>query len=160
MIRYVLLLVLIAQSHVALAKDLPDSTALQQSVEQLRAAVGRWEVVTEYLNEDGSVAKAVSGSYEFSWIVPDRVVAGKSEIPELKQTSGILFYINQAKQHIEMAAVGADGRLWIMTGPLGGEERLSQEYQTVEGGTGRLRFTRYNVSPDAFESRMEYTEDG
>ena len=61
---------------------------------------------------------------------------------------------------IEMAAVGADGRLWIMTGPLGGEERLSQEYQTVEGGTGRLRFTRYNVSPDAFESRMEYTEDG
>ena len=47
-----------------------------------------------------------------------------------------------------------------MTGPLGGEERLSQEYPTVGGGEGRLRFTRFNVSPDSFESRMEYTEDG
>ncbi len=47
-----------------------------------------------------------------------------------------------------------------MTGPLGGETRMTQEYGTTGGGTGRLRFTRYNVSADAFESRMEYTDDG
>lgn len=92
--------------------------------------------------------------------MPDRVLTGKSAIPELEQAAGILFYINEAKRHIEMVSVGRDGNLWIMTGPLGGEQRLSQEFQTAAGGAGRLRFTRYNVSRNAFESRMEYTEDG
>ncbi len=90
----------------------------------------------------------------------DRVAAGKNEIPELKQAVGILFYINEKKGQIEMVSVGGDGALWIMTGPRGGEERLSQEYKSAEGGTGRLRFTRFNFAPDAFESRMEYTDDG
>jgi hypothetical protein len=111
------------------------------------------------LNDDGSVAKSVTGTYEFSWVVPDRVVSGKSEIPELKQTAGILFYINETQGLIEMVSVGGDGKLWIMTGPLGGEERLSQEYKTANG-MAQLRFTRFNVAPDAFESRMDYTEDG
>lgn len=134
--------------------------ALRHSVDQLRTSVGRWAVVTEFLNEDRSVAKSVTGTYEFSWVVPDKVVAGRSEIPELKRVAGILFYVNEAKKQIEMVSVGGDGALWIMTGPLGGEERLSQEYKTSGGGSGRLRFTRFNVSNDAFESRMEYTEDG
>ena len=58
-----------------------------------------------------------------------------------------------------MVSVGADGHLWTMTGPLGGEVRLSQEYETADGGTGRLRFTRFNVGQDTFESRMEHTDD-
>ena len=67
--------------------------------------------------------------------------------------------VTPSKRTIGMVSVGADGMLWIMTGPLGGEQRMSQEYTTANG-TGRLRFTRFNVSPDTFESRMEYTEDG
>lgn len=137
-----------------------DSAKLQHSVDQLRTSVGEWDVVTEFLNPDGSVARSVTGTYTFNWIVPDRVVAGKSEIPALGQAAGILFYLREQQGEIEMVSVGADGRLWIMTGPLGGEERLSREYRTAAGGTGRLRFTRFNVSADRFESRMEYTEDG
>jgi hypothetical protein len=46
-----------------------------------------------------------------------------------------------------------------MTGPLGGDQRTSQEFATADGRS-RLRFTRYNASPTKFESKMEYTEDG
>lgn len=160
MFRYLLAAALAGLCPPALAGAQDQPEALQRSVEQLRTVVGRWDVVTEFLNEDGSVARSVTGTYEFTWIVPDRVVAGRSEQPELKQAAGLLFYVNEAERKIEMVSVGGDGKLWIMTGPLGEEERLSQEFPTAGGGVGRLRFTRFNVSPDSFESRMEYTEDG
>lgn len=134
--------------------------AMERSVAQLRQAAGRWEVVTEFLDEDGNVSRSVSGSYEFRWVVPDRVLSGHSEIPELRQRVGLLFYIDEADRELEMVSVGADGKLWIMTGPLGGEERYSQEFETEDGSTAQLRFTRFNVGDDAFESRMDYTEDG
>ena len=137
-----------------------DKPALQRSVEQLRQSIGRWDVVTEFLNDDGSVAKSVDGSYEFAWVVPDRVVSGRSDIPAMKQTAGILFYVNEKKGEIEMVSVGADGRLWIMTGPLGSEVRTTAPYATSDGGSGQLRFTRYNVAPESFESRMDYSQDG
>jgi hypothetical protein len=144
----------------AVAQTGDGGAALQNSVEQLSSCIGRWDVTTEFLNEDGTTAKTVSGNYEFSWVIPDRVVSGKSEIPELKQVSAILFYINEAKQLIEMVSVGADGNLWVMTGELGGEVRTTKEFKTASGGAGQLRFTRYNVQADSFESKMEYTEDG
>ena len=137
-----------------------DDAALQKSIEQLRGSIGRWDVTTEFLNADGSAAKTVTGSYEFSWVVPDRVVSGKSAIPELGQVSAILFYVNEKQQVIEMVSVGADGRLWVMTGELGGEVRTTPEFKTASGGAGQLRFTRYNVAADGFESKMDYTEDG
>lgn len=142
----------------AFAQDSDD--ALARSIAQLRSAVGRWHVVTEFLQPDGSVARSIPGSYTFEWVVEDRVVSGRSELPELQRTSAILFYVNEAEARIEMVSVGADGKLWIMIGPLGGETRYSQEYETGDGGKAQLRFTRYNVSPDSFESRMEYTTDG
>lgn len=158
--RYLMLAILAGHSQVALAQPQADSAALQHSVEELRTSIGRWEVVTNLLNPDGSVARSVNGTYEFSWVVPDRVASGVTSTPELSQTAGILFYINERKQEIEMVSVASDGRLWVMTGPMGGDVRLSQEYQAAGGGTGRLRFTRQNVMPDQFESRMEYSEDG
>jgi len=145
---------------IANAQAADDPGALQQSVEQLRSSIGRWDVTTEFLNEDGSAAKTVTGTYEFTWVIPDRVVSGKSDIPELKQVSAILFYVNETKQLIEMVSVGADGNLWIMTGALGEEVRTTKEFTTASGGTGQLRFTRYNISADSFESKMDYTEDG
>lgn len=138
----------------------PETRALDHSVDQLRHTVGRWSTTTEFLRPDGSVARSVKGTYEFEWVVPDRVVRGRSEIPDLKQTAGILFYVNEAAKTIEMVSVGADGQLWTMTGPLGGETRQTQAFKTPEGKDGRLRFTRFNVTPDRFESRMEHTEDG
>ena len=154
------LLFLLALTGVPRAEPGAEASALERSRDQLRAAVGHWSVVTEFLNEDGSTARSVTGTYDFSWVVPDRVVAGRSSIPELDQAAGILFYIDEAQGNIEMAAVGGDGRLWIMTGPLGAEERLSREFPTADGGTGRLRFTRSDVTRYAFESRMEHTSDG
>lgn len=151
---------LVAPVVAASAQTPADPTAMERSVDQLRTSVGRWAVTTEFLKEDGSVARSVEGTYKFEWVVPDRVVSGKSAIPALKQTSGILFFINEQQGLIEMVSVGADGRLWEMTGPLGGEVRTTPPFQTADGGTSQLRFTRYNVSADAFESKMEYTVDG
>lgn len=151
---------LLVQPAIAATAASEENPALQRSIEQLRQSIGRWDVVTEFLDEDGSVAKSVDGSYEFAWVVPDRVVSGRSDIPAMKQSAGILFYVNEKKGEIEMVSVGADGRLWIMTGPLGGEVRTTAAYATSDGGSGQLRFTRYNVAADKFESRMEYSQDG
>lgn len=129
--RYLAAVVLAGVVCGATAQDPADDPQLRHSVEQLCSVV-----------------------------VPDRVLSGRSDIAELQQTSAILFYVDAKRRHIEMTSVGADGRLWIMTGPLGEETRYTQEFDTTTGGKGQLRFTRFNVRPDAFESRMEYTEDG
>ena len=156
MARHLALAALLGLACSVEAQEPAAASALRHSVEQLRSSIGRWETTTSYLNEDGSVARAVVGTYEFSWIVPDRVVTGKSEIPELGDASAILFYVSESAGHIEMVSVGRDGNLWIMTGPLGGEERRSQEFRTDAGATAQLRFTRFNVSAEAFESRMNH----
>lgn len=157
--RWLPALALAAWATTTSAQAPREDAALRHSVEQLRSSIGRWDVTTQFLRPDGSVAKSVKGTYEFSWVVPDRVVSGRSEIPELGQASGLLFYVNEKARQIEMSSVAGDGKLWIMTGPLGGETRTTQSYKTDKGGVGRLRFTRFNVAKDAFESRMEYTED-
>jgi hypothetical protein len=135
-------------------------TDLDLSVAELRESIGVWDVRTEVIGPQGEIARVAQGTYDFSWVVPDRVVIGRSESPELGQASGILFYIREAEGEIEMVSVGADGRLWVMTGTLGSDTRRTPEYATADGGRGALRFTRFNVAPDSFESRMEHTEDG
>ncbi len=82
------------------------------AVEQLRAAVGVWDVETTQFGEDGAIARVACGTYRFEWVVPDRVLAGRSSIPDWKQSSGLLFYVNERRSTIEMASVGADGQLW------------------------------------------------
>jgi len=156
--RKFLVALLLALPTLCIAAD--GDRELEHSVSELRQAIGEWDVVTEFLREDGSVARSVDGHYSFSWIVEDRVATGRNSMPELGTSSGILFYVNESSRTIEMVAVGPDGRLWIMTGPLGGDTRYSQTYDDSSGSTGQLRFTRYNVADDRFESRMEYTDDG
>jgi hypothetical protein len=130
------------------------------AVQQLRSAAGAWEVKTTQYGDDGAVARTACGTYRFDWIVPDRVLAGRSDIPDWKQASGILFYVNERRSTIEMASVGPDGTLWVMTGPAGSETRTTPPVPTSDGGTMQLRFTRFNVTPDRFESRMEVSLDG
>ena len=141
-------------------ESVPADPELAQSVEQLRHAIGLWSATTDFLGPDGAVAKSVSGSYEYNWVIPDQVVSGRSDVPELNQTAALLLYLKPTTRQIEMVSVGADGRLWIMNGPFGSEVRVSQSFATAGGGESQLRFTRFNVQPDSFESRMEYTEDG
>lgn len=160
MLRVLCAILLLTLPDALVAQGAPSAEALSHSVEQLRHAVGTWDVTTSFLGPDGSIARSVQGTYEFDWVVPDRVVGGRSAIPELGQAGGILFYVRERTGEIEMISVGADGRLWVMTGPLGGEVRQTPEYPTEDGGRGALRFTRYNVLPDSFESKMEYTSDG
>ena len=138
------------------AEPPPASPALAQ----LRHIVGTWDVRTEFLNADGSVARAADGSYAFEWMIPDRVVRGVSRIPELDQASAILFYLRPAAREVEMVSVGADGRLWVMTGRDDAEQRTTPDVPTQDGGRMRLRFTRVNVTQDRFESRMDYSTDG
>ena len=133
---------------------------LAAAVAQLRQAVGLWDVTTTQYGEDGAVAGVAAGTYRFDWIVPDRVLAGRSDIPELKQASGILFYVNERRSTIEMASVGADGHLWVMTGPAGSETRTTPSTPLADGRSMQLRFTRYAITPDRFESRMEVSLDG
>jgi len=159
--RYWLLIAVLTAPPSAVRAQVPaDSAALAASVRQLRETAGEWSVVTSFLKEDGTVARSAEGTYRFDWIIPDRVLSGRSDIPAMQRSAGILFYLNEARKTIEMVSVGADGNLWIMSGPLGGEVRHTQIYPTPGGGEGQLRFTRYNVSTNGFESRMEYTEDG
>lgn len=138
----------------------PAASALATGVAQLRHAEGEWTTTTEFLKPDGSVARRVVGEYRFEWVVPDRVLQGRSEIPELQMASGILFYVNERKAQIEMVSVGRDGQLWLMTGPVDGETRSTPPTEQADGSLIQLRFTRYNVSPDRFESKMEYSLDG
>lgn len=135
-------------------------TAFDASVDELRQVIGEWDVVTEEINPDGSIARTHDGTYTFEWVIPDRVVSGRAEAPAIDRVSALLFYVSESQEHIEMVSVAADGRLWVMTGELGGDTRYTQTFETQDGGTGQLRFTRYNVSTDSFESRMEYTSDG
>jgi hypothetical protein len=133
---------------------------LPRGVEQLRHVHGEWNVTTEFLNPDGTVARSVEGTYTFRWVVPDRVISGESRIPSLNQASGILFYVSEARGVTEMTTVGTDGRLWVMTGPIDGEVRTTPPTRMDDGTTMELRFTRYNVAANTFESKMEYSTDG
>jgi hypothetical protein len=121
-------LVLACAPFTAEAVEIPAS-ALAASVDQLRHAVGLWNVTTTQFKEDGSVAQTIEGSYQFEWVVPDRVVSGRSSIPALGQAGG-------------------------------GETRTTPATPLADGRKMQLRFTRYNVEPDRFESRMEMSFDG
>lgn len=129
-------------------------------VMQLRHAIGEWQVTTEFLRPDGSVRASRPGRYRFSWVMPDRIVQGTSRIQGIPGATGILFFVRAGTEEIEMVSVGPDGRLWRMTGPADGETRTTEDVPTQNGGTMRLRFTRGNVEPDRFESRMEISTDG
>jgi hypothetical protein len=153
----IILFALLISTHWAAAED---DEQLAYSVAELQHAIGDWDVTTEFLAPDGTTARSAEGSYSFSWIIEDRLATGRNAIPDLGMQSGILFYVNEKARTIEMVAVGPDGRLWIMTGPLGGDTRYSQTYADSGGGGGQLRFTRFNVTDNSFESKMEYTEDG
>lgn len=132
--RRVSVAVLAVVLGVGIAARAATDDKLDASVEQLRHAAGRWSVVTEFLKDDGSVGRSVSGTYTFEWVVPDRVITGQSDIPELKLRSALLFYVNEKKQVIEMSSVGADGQLWVMTGPLGDETRYTPSFDGADGG--------------------------
>lgn len=56
---------------------------LERPVQELRDAVGAWSVTNVILNEDGSVAQSVQGSYTFEWVIEDRALQGRSAIPDL-----------------------------------------------------------------------------
>lgn len=158
--RLAALVAIILFTSIAAVPACADDSALQRSVGQLRDSVGDWDVTTEFLAPDGTVAQSVDGTYSFEWVIPDKLVRGTSRLPDLDMVSAILFYIDEKEAELEMVSVGADGKLWIMSGPLGEETRLSQPYSTADGGEAQLRFTRYNVAADRFESKMEYTTDG
>jgi hypothetical protein len=135
------------------------SSAVARGVEQLRHAHGEWVATTEFLKRDGSVARRVVGQYLFEWVIPDRVLRGRSEIPELETASGILFYVHERKALLEMVSVGRDGQLWVMSGPADGETRATPPTEQSDGSFMQLRFTRSSVTPDRFESKMEYSTD-
>ena len=106
------------------------------AVERLRSAVGLWDVETTQFADDGAVARVACGTYRFDWVVPDRVLAGRSNVPEWQETTGILFYVNERRSTIEMASVDENGELQLM------------------------RVTRFDVGPDRLEARMDVSTDG
>ncbi len=152
-------LVLFALPAAMLRAEPASQEALAVGVAQLRHAIGEWNVTTTQFGEDGSVARTMPGTYHFEWVVPDRVASGRSDIPELGTASGILFYVRERRATIEMVSVGADGHLWVMTGPIDGETRTTPPTPLSDGSSMQLRFTRFSVEPDRFESRMEFTMD-
>jgi hypothetical protein len=149
-----------ARPELSAAQPEPSPEQLRHSVQQLRDVIGRWRVTTRLLGAGRAVVREVEGHYEFGWVVPDRVVSGRSDQPALNQTSAVLFYVSETRRLIEMVSVGADGVLWVMRGPLGSETRTTAPFPLAGGGSGMLRFTRQVVSRDQFESHMEFSDDG
>lgn len=149
-------------SHPAMAQDDPAPTdaVVSPAVEQLRHIVGEWDVTTTFYRDDGSSAGAFDGTYAFEWVMPDRIVKGMSKIPAFGGASGLLFYVRESTGEVEMVSVGPDGQLWTMTGPVDGETRQTPIVDMPDGRTLELRFTRFNVTPDRFESRMDRSTDG
>ncbi|WP_299321448.1 hypothetical protein [Parasphingopyxis sp.] len=138
----------------------PPPEPAEQAVEQLRHVVGLWNVETDFIGPDGAVQRTFAGQYRFGWVVRDRVVSGMSTIPELNQSAAILFFVRPNRSEIEMASVAADGHLWRMIGPDTSETRTTPNTPMADGTTMMLRFTRYAVEPDRFQSRMEISRDG
>ena len=154
-----LVLALLAQPATAQTPAAADGPA-PQAVEQLRHAIGLWDVTTEFLAADGSVQGTAEGQYRFGWVVPDRVVQGMSTIPAWNQASAILFFARPATEEVEMISVGGDGVVWRMIGPETSETRTTENRTMPDGTTLMLRFTRHEVRPDTFRSRMEMSNDG
>lgn len=88
------------------------------AVQRMRQAAGRWNVTTTRYAENGAVTGVASGTWSFDRVVPDRVLSGKAVIPDRNQSAGMLFCLNERLFTLEMAAVGADGQLIVMSGPL------------------------------------------
>ena len=133
---------------------------LADGVQQLRHAVGVWNVTTTHYNDDGTVAQRLKGSFQFEWVVPDRVLSGRSTMPAGGQNAGVLLYVNERRATIEMASVGADGNLWVMSGPAGADTRTTPPMPMSDGSRMQLRYTRFNVAPNRFEARVDVSTDG
>ena len=134
--------------------------SLTSAVQQLRQAAGHWNVTTTRYAPNGAVAAVASGTWHFDWVVPDRVLSGRAVIPDWKQTSGMLFYINARRSTLEMASVGADGQLLVMSGPAGAEVRTSTAIPLPNGRKMLQRYTRFGITTDRFEARTETSTDG
>jgi hypothetical protein len=133
---------------------------LDAAVGQLRQAAGRWNVTTTRYADNGAVAAVATGTWSFDWVVPDRVLSGRSAIPDWNQSAGMLFYLNERIFTLEMAQVGADGQLVVMSGPAGTETRSTAPVALPDGRRLVQRHTRYAVTADRFEAKMEMSYDG
>lgn len=134
--------------------------SLASAVQQLRQAAGHWNVTTTRYATNGAVAAVASGTWQFDWVVPDRVLSGRAVIPDWKQAAGMLYYLNERRSTLEMASVGADGQLQLMSGPAGAETRTSAAIPLADGRRMLQRYTRYGITTDRFEARMETSHDG
>ena len=161
--RFIIMLTLAvsALASPALAQETSAATTpVPPAVEQLRHVIGAWDVETDFIGPDGAIRATVPGRYEFSWVMPDRIVSGWSELPSLNQKSALLFFHRPTDRKIEMASVGPDGHLWRMIGPEDGETRTTTDQTMADGSSMMLRFTRHDVTPDRFRSFMEISGDG
>ncbi len=136
------------------------ASALAEGIDLLRQTVGTWNVTTTQYRDDGTVARKVNGTYQFDWVVPDRVVSGRSSIASLGEMSGILIYVNERCSTLEMAQVDADGQLTVMSGNARSDLRTTAAVTRPDGSKVQLRVTRFNVGPDRFESRLDVSIDG
>jgi len=136
------------------------ASALAEGIDQLRQTVGTWNVTTTQYRADGTIARTVSGTCQFEWVVPDRVISGRSSMGMLGQMSGILIYVNEQRASLEMAQVDANGQLTVLSGAAGNELRSTTPVPAPDGSKMQLRVTRYNVGPDRFDSRLDVSTDG
>ncbi len=134
--------------------------SLASAVQQLRQAAGHWNVTTTRYGDNGAVAGVASGTWHFDWVVADRVLSGRAVIPDWKQTAGMLYYLSERRSTLEMASVGADGQLLVMSGPAGAETRTTAAVPLADGRQMLQRYTRYGVTTDRFEARIESSYDG
>lgn len=137
----------------------PGNAATSGAVQELRLAAGHWNVTTTRYRDNGSVAGVATGTWQFEWVVPDRVLAGRYKIPDWKESAAVLLYVDASREALEMAAVGADGELVVMSSPasLGTHARRQAKAPEPRALT---RFTRFSIAEDRFEAKVERSLDG
>lgn len=149
------LLIIVA---VAVGQPQPPSLKASKGIEQLRQIVGNWDVTTEILFPDGTVELKQEGSWQFRWVVPDRVLSGESHQAESK--AAILIYVHAQKEVIELATVGEDGLLWVMSGAADSESLTTPNTKVSEKETIMFRWSRYEFEKNRFRSKLEISKDG
>ena len=99
--------------------------ALATAVQQLRQAAGRWNVTTTRYAENGAVAARCVRHLALRLGRAGPRARGPLRHSRLEPGGGHALLRERAPFTLEMAPVGADGQLWVMSGPAGAETRTT-----------------------------------
>ena len=133
---------------------------LATAVQQLRQAAGRWNVTTTRYAENGAVAAVATGTLNFDWVVPDRVLAGKLRHSRLEPVGRHALLPERAHVHARDGAGRRRRAAHRDERPRRDRDANDRADRMPDGRRMLQRHTRYGVTANRFEAKMEMSYDG